>query len=73
MPCSSCSSNAGAEPELAKAIAAQFKIASDAGEKNLIERIAETERRVTERTTSLLWRFFGAMVAVVTAAIAVLE
>lgn len=55
------------------ALAAQLKIAPDAGEKNLIERIAETERRVTERTTSLLWQSFGAMVAVVTAAIVVLE
>ena len=57
----------------AKALAAQFKIAPDAGEKNLIERIAETERRVTQRTTSLLWRFFGAMIATATTAIVVLE
>ena len=38
----------------AKAMAAQLRIASDVGEKNLIERIAETERRVMEPTTSLL-------------------
>ncbi len=32
-------------------------------EKNLLERIAETERRLMDRTAALLWRFFGAMVA----------
>lgn len=65
-------------PELQAALAplatrAELEAGLAALKTDLIDRIAETERRVTEHTTSLLWRFFGAMVAVVTAAIAVLE
>ncbi len=98
--------DAGAKPELAKAMAAQLKAAAKAGEpvtrpeldaalgalkaelleriaatdqritsveKNLIERIAETERRLMDRTAALVWRLFGAMVALAGITIAVLE
>ncbi len=42
-------------------------------EKRTLQNSAEMERRLMDRTTSLLWRLVGAMVAVATAAIAVLE
>ena len=113
--------NAGADPKLAKAIAAQLRVASDAGKPvtrpaleaalgalkaELIERIAETEkrmiqsgaetekrtiqngaeiekrmiqnnaemeRRLMDRTTALIWRLFGAMVALAGLTVAALE
>lgn len=66
------------DPKAAKAVAAQLRIVSEArdavtsaelraaltaSEKHLLERLGETERRLIDRTAALVWRLFGAMVA----------
>ncbi len=65
-------------PELQAALAplatrAELEAALGTLKTELLDRIAETERRLIDRTTSLLWRLVGAMVAIAGATIAVLE
>ncbi len=76
--------SAGVESRQARAIAAQLHAAASTGEAitrpelevalaalktELLDRIAESERR----TAALLWRLFGGMVAVAAVAVAVLK
>ncbi len=63
---------ASVEKNLIERIAASDQRTA-ATETRLLGRIAETERRLMDRTAALVWRLFGAMVALAGITIAVLE